>query len=106
SAGPVSGLGGAGPVAGRAFLMVSQSTFRENQALGGVGGPVAATNSEGNGGALDNAGWYVLVLTDTTFAANQATGGAGRPGRGGGNGQGGALLGPEDFDPRRNPVNA
>jgi hypothetical protein len=71
-----------------ATLLVSYSTFSDNQAIGGAGGPGLA-GSNGAGGGLWNSS--TLTVAHSTFTHNLALGGAGGTGQAAGNGNGGGL---------------
>jgi uncharacterized protein (TIGR03118 family) len=85
-------------------LIVEQTAFTDNQAVGGTGGNggaggIGGNGSNGNGGAITNIGEESTALvTYSTFNGNQAlgadggNGGAGKRGGSGGIGQGGAIT--------------
>jgi hypothetical protein len=96
-----AGAGGAiGNVArfGNAILVVNQSTFLDNRAVGGAAG-TGGNAQPGRGGAIANYIFGGLIppvtatasasVTDSTLLGNQAVGGAGTTG---GTGQGGGIA--------------
>jgi hypothetical protein len=77
-----------GAILNNGTLTVTDCTFLDNQATGGVGGIISGF---ANGGAMFNHG--TLTVNNSTFSDNQATGGASSGiGSSGGNGQGGAIY--------------
>ncbi len=71
-----SALGGGAGVLGDVVLVVTDSTFSGNKAIGGngAGGAPPGTNGEGSGGAMRILG-ATATITDTSFTRNQAIGG-------------------------------
>jgi hypothetical protein len=93
----VNSLGGA--IFNSGSMLVSNSTFIQNSAIGGAGGDVLSVGfagAAGLGGAIYNTG--IALVTDCTFSGNRAIGGSGVDGNIaedpsiGGEAQGGAIF--------------
>jgi hypothetical protein len=85
-------------VSSAAALSVTNSTFRNNQAVGGAGGAGGIFAGDGIGGAIMTVDYgptavaVTATVSGSTFSGNQAVGGAGGSGRNGADGLGGALA--------------
>jgi hypothetical protein len=71
-------------------LIVTNSIFSQNSAIGGAGGSGGA-GGVGAGGAIDISFFSTATITNSVFSHNTAIGGAGGAGASGGLGLGGAL---------------
>jgi hypothetical protein len=89
--GPAGDFGKGGGIynAGGATLVVSESTFSGNHAIGGDGASGQA-GGEGVGGAIENA-HATLTVIHSTFTDNRSVGGSAGEGAGAGGADGGAV---------------
>jgi hypothetical protein len=73
-------------------LSIRDSTFADNQAVGGANDSGGVFTGDGLGGGFMDFRGVTATVTGCTFTGNEAVGGAGGPGSNGADGLGGALA--------------
>jgi hypothetical protein len=70
---------------------IDHSVFRNNSAIGGIGGPDGGAGGDATGGAVAVVAGAEFTVDHSLFTRNTARGGTGGPGASGGEGRGGAI---------------